>query len=331
MSSSKIMAALERHEPIRCAVVGTGYMGGGIAQVLALHGHQVQLADIDAASTRRARERLLGEGKRYADAGLFPSDASELLAANLHAANSYEEALDGASYIAEAVPERIEIKQAALESISSFAPSDAVVGSNTSSMPIRQLSAFVSHPERFLGVHWMNPAPFVPGVEMIPGPVTEDAALESATHLIASLGKVATRVVDSAGFVANRLQFALYAEAARIVDEGLATPAEVDAVVSSTFGFRLAFFGPFAIGDMAGLDVYASSYETLQDRFGDRFAMPKPVAEAMASGNLGIKTGEGLLPLRQGEVSELLKYRETAYARLSQLRAELGAPPAFGQ
>jgi 3-hydroxybutyryl-CoA dehydrogenase len=198
-------------------------------------------------------------------------------------------------------------------------------------MPIRQLSEFVSNPERFLGVHWMNPAPFVPGVEMIPGPATKDAVLESATRLIASLGKVATRVVDSAGFVANRLQFALYAEAARIVDEGLATPAEVDAVVSSSFGFRLAFFGPFAIGDMAGLDVYASSYETLQDRFGDRFAMPKPVAEAMDSGNLGVKTSEGLLPIRQDEVPALLKYRETAYARLSQLRAELGEPPAFGE
>jgi 3-hydroxybutyryl-CoA dehydrogenase len=299
--------------------------------VLALHGHQVQLADIDAESTRRARERLLAEGENHAAAGLFPAEAPELLAANLHAASSYEAALDGAAYVAEAVPERVEIKQAALESISTFAPRDAVVGSNTSSMPIRQLSEFVSNPERFLGVHWMNPAPFVPGVEMIPGPATKDAVLESATRLIASLGKVATRVVDSAGFVANRLQFALYAEAARIVDEGLATPAEVDAVVSSSFGFRLAFFGPFAIGDMAGLDVYASSYETLQDRFGDRFAMPKPVAEAMDSGNLGVKTSEGLLPIRQDEVPALLKYRETAYARLSQLRAELGEPPAFGE
>jgi 3-hydroxybutyryl-CoA dehydrogenase len=101
--------------------------------------------------------------------------------------------------------------------------------------------------------------------------------------------------------------------------------------VSSSFGFRLAFFGPFAIGDMAGLDVYASSYETLEDEFGDRFAMPAPVREAMATGNLGIKTGEGLLPIRQSEVPELLKYRETAYARLSQLRAELGEPPAFGE
>jgi 3-hydroxybutyryl-CoA dehydrogenase len=325
------MTALDRSEPIRCAVVGTGYMGGGIAQVLALHGHQVQLADVDADATQRARERLLAEGAGYAEAGLFPADARELLAANLHAAGSYAEALAGADYVAEAVPERLDIKQAALQTISEFAPADAVVGSNTSSMPIHQLSEFVAQPERFLGVHWMNPAPFVPGVEMIPGPSTDDAVVEAATRLIASLGKIATRVTDSAGFVANRLQFALYAEAARMVDEGLATPAEIDAVVSSSFGFRLAFFGPFAIGDMAGLDVYASSYETLEDEFGDRFAMPAPVREAMATGNLGIKTGEGLLPIRQSEVPELLKYRETAYARLSQLRAELGEPPAFGE
>ncbi|MGO1544600.1 MAG: 3-hydroxyacyl-CoA dehydrogenase family protein [Gulosibacter sp.] len=329
MSFRIISAALDSESPLECAVIGTGYMGGGIAQVLALHGHRVRLADINVERTQASRERLLREGEAYAGAGLFPADAAAVLAENLVVAESYEAALSDTAYVAEAVPERIAIKQATLEAISAGAPADAVIGSNTSSIPIRELSEFVDHPQRFLGVHWMNPAPFIPGVEIIPGPHADEAVLSASTRLIDSLGKVATRVSDSAGFVSNRLQFALYAEAARIVEEGLASPAEVDAVVSSCFGFRLAFFGPFAIGDMAGLDVYAGSYETLEREFGSRFAMPEPVREAISSGNLGVKTGSGLLPIDQDAVPELLKYRETAYARLSQLRQELGEPPAF--
>lgn len=329
MSSTKIVTALETNDPINCAVVGTGYMGGGIAQVLALHGHTVRLADVDGKTAQAARDRLIHEGQAHAKSGLFPESAPALLEGNLIAADSYEDAVGGAEYITEAVPEKPEIKQAALERISKTAPADAVIGSNTSSIPIHILSGFTSHPERFLGVHWMNPAPFVPGVEVISGPTTTDGVFTAAQRLVESLGKTATRATDSAGFVANRLQFALYAEAARIVEEGLATTAEVDAIVSTSFGFRLALFGPFAIGDMAGLDVYASSYEVLQREFGERFAQPELVRAAIESGNLGLKTGHGLLAVRQDEVDALKSYRENAYAQLSQLRTSIGEPPAF--
>ncbi|MCQ9368840.1 3-hydroxyacyl-CoA dehydrogenase family protein [Brevibacterium sp. 91QC2O2] len=329
MSVAKIDEALHAGTSLMCAVVGTGYMGGGIAQILALHGHTVQLADVDAARTIAARERLIAQGAQYAAEGLFPAEAEQLLQANLIAAASREEAVAQAAYIAEAVPEDPEIKRATLELISQHAPADAVIGSNTSSIPIRELSEFVTGPQRFLGVHWMNPAPFVPGVEIIPGPQTSAEVVRCACELITSLGKTATRVTDAAGFVSNRLQFALYAEASRMVDEELATPQEIDAVARSCFGFRLPFFGPFAIGDMAGLDVYAGSYETLEAECGERFAMPAPVRAAMESGDLGLKTGHGLLDLDESQTAELLAYRERAYAKLSQLCAELGPAPGF--
>jgi 3-hydroxybutyryl-CoA dehydrogenase len=175
----------------------------------------------------------------------------------------------------------------------------------------------------------MNPAPFIPGVELIPGPQTSPAVLDLAEELIRSLGKTPARVADTPGFVANRLQFALYKEATRIVEEGVAAPSQIDAVVSSTFGFRLALFGPFAIGDMAGLDVYESSYRTLEKAYGDRFSPPEALTSTVEDGNLGLKTGRGFLDIDAASREDLVAYRDSAYARLSQLRAELGQAPGL--
>lgn len=312
------------------AVVGSGYMGGGIAQVLALAGHRVLLGDIDEVTAEAARRRLVDQAAGFEQHGLLPAGAGALVEQNLAAASSIEHAVAGAWYITEAVPETLALKQQILARISAAAPADAIIGTNTSAIPIGTLAASVSFPERFLGVHWMNPAPFVPGVELIPDVATAAVTVDRAEALIRSLGKISARVSDTPGFVANRLQFALYKEAARIVEEGTATPSQIDAVVSNSFGFRLALFGPFAIGDMAGLDVYSSSYATLEAAYGDRFASPAALEALRAAGNLGLKSGHGFLDIDEGRRAELLEYRDNAYSRLSQLRAEIGPPPGLG-
>lgn len=311
------------------AVVGSGYMGGGIAQVLALHGHQVLLGDVDGETAERARARLVEQAGQFEAQGLMPAGAADTIGKNLAAAGSIEEAVAQADYIAEAVPEDPDLKAAILGRISRAAPAGAVIGTNTSAIPIGQLANSVSSPERFLGVHWMNPAPFIPGVELIPGPDTAPAVLDLAEALIRGLGKTPARVADTPGFVANRLQFALYKEAVRIVEEGVAAPLQIDAVVSNTFGFRLALFGPFAIGDMAGLDVYEASFRTLEKAYGERFAAPDALAAAVAEGNLGLKSGRGFLDVDPQDQAALLAYRDAAYGRLSQLRAELGEAPGL--
>lgn len=315
--------------PSSVAVIGTGYMGGGIAQVFGLHGHRVFLGDVDAKTSEEARTRLVSQAERFEAQGLFPDGARDIVAANLAAADSIEEAVSQAAYVTEAVPEDPAVKLAVLTRISDALAPDAVVGSNTSAIPISRLSRALSAPERFLGVHWMNPAPFIPGVELIPGLATSAATFEAVEALLQGLGKVTAYVADAPGFVANRLQFALYKEASRIVEEGTASAADVDAVVSNTFGFRLALFGPFAIGDMAGLDVYDASYTTLEAAFGERFASPAPLRSAVKSGNLGTKSGGGLLGIDPHEVSALLGYRDQAYAQLSRLRSSLGHPPGL--
>jgi len=312
------------------AAVGSGYMGGGIAQVLALSGKDVLLGDVDRATAVAARDRLLAQAEAFATAGLFPEHAPATLAERLTAADSIEDAAAAAQYVTEAVPESPEIKDSTLRRVSAAADPATIIGTNTSAIPIGRLAESVQHPERFLGVHWMNPAPFVPGVEIIAHDTTSPEVVDVAEALVRAAGKITARVADTPGFVANRLQFALYKEAVKVVEEGLATADQVDLVVSNSFGFRLALFGPFAIGDMAGLDVYAASYRTLAAQYGEQFEAPRSLTELVEAGNLGLKTGKGFLDIDESAKEDLVAYRDRAYQRLSALRAELGQAPGLG-
>ena len=317
------------HNISRIAVVGSGYMGGGIAQVLALGGIDVVLGDVDAATAEKARVRLVEQAKTFEASGLFDAGSAEIIEARLSAAPSVEDAVADVDYVTEAVFESREVKSDALSRISAAARDDTIIGSNTSAIPIGELATFVHLPERFLGVHWMNPAPFIPGVELIAAELTDPTVVDRAEALILAAGKVPARVADTPGFVANRLQFALYKEAVKVVEEGLATPEQVDLVVSNAFGFRLALFGPFAIGDMAGLDVYAASYASLEKTYGERLAAPALLTETVEAGNIGIKSGHGFLDIAADDVPALLAYRDQAYRKLSELRKQIGSAPGL--
>ncbi|MDQ0770479.1 3-hydroxybutyryl-CoA dehydrogenase [Pseudarthrobacter defluvii] len=309
------------------AVVGSGYMGGGIAQVLALAGARVALADVSAEIAQGNYERLLKESDEFVAAGLFPANATDLLKENLWAAKDIEEAVAGAEYIEEAVPEVLEIKHATLARISAAARPDAIIGSNTSTISIAKLAEVVENPERFLGVHFSNPAPFIPGVEVIPHEGTSEATVQAARTIVGETGKETATVKDVTGFVLNRLQYALFHEAAQVVEEGIATAEDVDTLVRTTFGFRLPFFGPFAIADMAGLDVYAFCYKSLQTGFPERFATPKILQEKVDAGQLGTKTGSGFLDVPADRTAALVAYRNKAYVAMQKLIEDLGPAP----
>lgn len=311
----------------RIAVVGSGYMGGGIAQVLALAGHTVRIADVSAEIAASNLERLLTEADQFTADGLFPADARARIEANVSAAESIEAAVSDAEFIEEAVPERLEIKHETLRRISAAALPDAVIGSNTSTILIASLAEAVERPERFLGVHFSNPAPFIPGVELIPHPGTADTVLPMVEEIVASTGKETARVKDATGFVLNRLQYALFHEATQIVEEGIATADDVDTIVRTTFGFRLPVFGPFAIADMAGLDVYSFCYASLQTRWPERFATPESLKNLVDAGHFGTKTGSGYLDVPAERTAELIAYRNRAYVAIKKLMDELGPAP----
>lgn len=309
-------------------IVGAGYMGGGIAQVLAIAGFDVTIADVSVDNANASLQRLRAEARQFEDQGLFSPGSADLVEQNISAGKTIEEAVADVDFIEEAVFERIDVKRDVLALISKHARPDAIIGTNTSTIPVKELESAVEHPERFLTVHFSNPAPFIPGVELVAGEATTDAAIAEVKELLARSGNQGAQVADTPGMVLNRLQYVLLKEATAIVEEGVATAEDVDTIVRTTFGFRLGFFGPFAIADQAGLDVYANCFVTFENAFGDRLATPELLTDAVAGDRKGVKNGKGLLgDYDEDTREELVAYRNRAYAKMSQLLAELGPAP----
>ena len=310
------------------AVVGAGYMGGGIAQSLAQSGFEVTIADASAEVAAAHLTRILAEAEQFEAQGLFAAGSAALVRQNLRAAESIEDAVAGVDFVEEAVSEVPHIKHDVLRRISAAARPDTIIGSNTSTIPVHVLDTAVTGPERFLTVHWSNPAPFIPGVELVVGERTDPTVLPVVKDMLARAGRQSALVADVPGFVLNRLQYVLLKEAMSIVEEGVATADDVDTIVRSTFGFRLPFFGPFAIADMAGLDVYAGGFATFEKAFGPRLATPALLTEAVEAGRHGTKNGAGLTrDYSPEDVQAIVAYRSEAYSRMARLLQELGPAP----
>ena len=310
------------------AVVGAGYMGGGIAQCLALAGMEVQLADADADATRASLQRLVREAEQFEAQGLFAAGATDLIRQRLYAASSIEEAVRDAEFVEEAVFERLDVKHDVLRRICAATGPDTIIGTNTSTLPVKVLAQAVTNPRRFLTVHFSNPAPFIPGVELVRGEATDPDIIPIVKELVRRTGKRSAEVADRPGFVLNRLQYALFKEAASVVEEGIASPADVDTIVSTTFGFRLPFFGPFGIADMAGLDVYAMGMNIVGEQLDPRLAAPELLRRTIAEGRHGTKNGRGFHgDFTPEQVAAITAWRNRAYARMAQLLEELGPSP----
>jgi 3-hydroxybutyryl-CoA dehydrogenase len=302
----------------RAAIVGAGRMGLGIAESFLVAGLEVTLvepsAELGRASLVRLGERMQG----HAAAGLIDPESVGRVS-TVVAAETIAEATADADLVIEAVTEDMEVKREVLGACDAGAPERAIIATNTSSLDINALATFVEHPQRFLGMHWFNPPEWTPGVEVIPGERTEPEVAERIVALLRSIGKRPSVVARSVGFIANRLQMALFCEASRCVEEGLASPRDIDEVVRSCFGFRLPYFGPFQIADMAGLDVYEAVVEQHQQGLGDRFDVPEMLRELVREGRLGTASGAGFYDYEPGAAEQLLVERDRRYAALNGL------------
>jgi 3-hydroxybutyryl-CoA dehydrogenase len=272
--------------------------------------------------SRRACDRLIERVRGHVAAGLLRPGVVERASA-VQAVGDITAAVESVDLVFEAVPEQLDLKRDVLAAISAAAPQEAVIATNTSSLPIDDLAASMHHPGRFLGMHWFNPPEWTPGVEIIRGPATDPDVVTRVLAFLRAIGKHPIMVGSGPGFVANRLQFALFREALACVEDGLASPEEVDEVVHSCFGFRLPFFGPFQIADMAGLDVYANVFETLERDLGDRFRVPPALRALVEQGRLGVKSGAGFSTYTPEAREHLLLTRDRYYAALAALLAEL--------
>jgi 3-hydroxybutyryl-CoA dehydrogenase len=255
------------------AVLGAGVMGAGIARVLATAGHRVRVFDVDASAAARAAE-----------------------SAGASAHGTVEEAVEGATIVLEAAPERLELKRELIARVEA-ANADAIIASNTSSIGADALAAGMRDASRLVIAHFFNPADTVPLVEVVPGPATPKATVDRMVALLEEAGKTAVPLAQQVeGFIANRLQAALYREAMHLVELGIATPEQVDATVTAGLGPRWALAGPFEIMDLGGLDVWTSVTDGIFPTLGDASAAPGMLRERAERGDLGAKTGAGFLP-----------------------------------
>lgn len=291
----------------RIAVVGVGQMGQGIAVALLRGGVDVVLHDRPPLLQTCAD--LVGDRLRD-DGNGTPPRGGDL--GTLEVVDDLIEAITGCDYVLEAVPEDIELKVDLIRRIHGVAAPSTVILTNTSSVPVPLLREQTGA-RPLVAAHFFHPAEIVPGVEVSIADERDDDAALAVEALLARIGKHPVRVAPVPGFISNRLQIALFREAARCVDEGLATPEQVDQIVRSTFGLRLAHYGPFEIADMAGLHVFDAILANLADVYGDRFDSPSSLRELVDRGETGVGAGAGYHTYDQESVPELLGRRDARY------------------
>ncbi|GIJ22315.1 3-hydroxyacyl-CoA dehydrogenase family protein [Micromonospora lutea] len=272
----------------RFVVVGAGTMGLGIAYVAAGSGHAVELVEVDRERGAAALRRLDELWERAVRRGRLSAEQADADRARITLRAGLAEVAPAPDVIVEAVPERLELKRAVLAEAEALRP--ALLGSNTSSIPIADLAAKLTRPERFCGLHFFNPVWAMALLEIVVGPATAPQTTEAAVTLAGRLGKDPVVVRDMPGFATSRLGVTLGLEAIRMVADGVASPADIDKAM--VLGYRHPV-GPLELTDLVGLDVRLDIARTLQAAYGDRFAPPPLLVELVAAGRLGKKSGHG--------------------------------------
>ena len=285
--------------PGRLGVVGAGTMGAGIAQLGALAGVDTVVHDPIAEALESGLEKTRANLAKGAERGRWSAQDADAAAARLGPAEDLG-GLAGCDFVIEAAPERLDLKRELFEQLSEVCGPDAVLATNTSSIPVTFLATAAARPENVVGMHFFNPAPLMRLVEVIPGIDSSDEAVASATALGEAMGKRVILAADGPGFLVNRCGRPFYTEALRLLQERVATHEQIDRICRLGAGFRM---GPFELMDMVGIDVgfeVAKSFDALS--FGEPRWRPNPIQERMARGGRhGRKTGRGYYDYSSGE------------------------------
>jgi len=321
----------------RFVAVGAGRMGRGIAIAFAYAGHRIALVDLrrrSAADWQRlcdeARAEIRASLDTLAALGAFAPEQAEAIAARVELvdADGAAAALAEAELVFEAVPETMAAKRDAFDVINRHGRDDAIVTSTTSSILVTQLTPLVRGPQRFLNMHWLNPAYLIPVVELSTHAGTDATVLARTRALLESIGKLPVLCGPTPGYIVPRLQALVMNEAARLIEEGAATAEEIDKATRFGLGLRFAAMGVVEFIDFGGSDIlHHASREMAASIDAQRYAAPAIVAQQVAQGRLGLKSGSGFYEHTGRDVAA---YRRDVLARtLAQLRhAGLWRPPA---
>jgi 3-hydroxybutyryl-CoA dehydrogenase len=318
------------------AAWGAGRMGRGIAQTFAFSGHQVLLLDSksrEPAASEQLRDQAMQEiTQSLAGLQTLGFTTPEQIAATLARIHyvSFEgapTAIQKADIVFEGVPETLDAKRDAFMTLSKIVRPDCIVASTTSTMLSTELSQWVSLPERFLNAHWLNPAHLIPLVEVSPHAGTAVEVTNALLALLRAIGKKPVVCKPVPGFIVPRLQSLVMNEAARMIEQGVATAEDIDIAIRYGFGPRYAAMGVLEFVDVGGLDIlyYASQYlaASLQD---ERYAAPDIVRNYMLQGRQGLKTGQGFFDYQNQDIAS---YRQALLARQVALLEHLKLMPQF--
>lgn len=284
----------------KIGVIGAGAMGAGIAQVAAQNGHQVVLSDTSQATLEKSKAKLEKVMNRLVEKGKITSEEASQIQARIQYTTELED-FAHADLVIEAIVERLDVKKSVFTALERIVKEDCLLASNTSSLSIASIAASCDLAHRVLGIHFFNPAPLMPLVEIIPAVQTSEEVLREAKELIDSWGKVSVITKDTPGFIVNRVARPFYGEALRIYEEGIADMPTIDWAMKTLGGFRM---GPFELMDFIGNDInYAVTESVFQAFYNDPRYKPSFTQKRHAeAGWLGRKSGRGYYNYAEGSI-----------------------------
>jgi 3-hydroxyacyl-CoA dehydrogenase len=288
----------------RAAVIGTGTMGPGMGAVLARAGIETALYDVSAEALERARAAT-----ELAAGVLERLDAAKEDGGGLRFETDLGAALDGADLVLEAVPEKLELKHEIFPKLEDGVAPETILASNTSGIPITKIATVCRHPERIVGLHWSNPPHLIPMIEVIPGERTSQETIDAASALVRRVGYHPVVEKEVAGFVENRILYAILRECLDLVDRGIIDPEGLDLNVRWGIGYKLAVIGPMELLDMAGLDIYQAVGSYLNQDLSTSGEVSATIRDLIEKGRLGMKTGGGIYDYTPEQIDALRAQR----------------------
>ena len=297
-------------------IAGSGTMGASMGMIFAHHGYSVTLYDIIDEALEKAKKLIALNQETEIKEGKLTQEASDALRERISYTTDIN-AFRDADFVVEAILEKIEIKHKFWEEVSRLVPEDIVICSNTSGLSITRIAEVIHKPERFCGMHWINPPHLIPLVEIIKGEKTDAANAEIVRELACKVGRKPVVVGDAQGFVLNRIQLAILRESLHIVEEGIASPEAVDDVMKYGLGMRYACLGPFQVCDLGGLDIFNNIASYLFADLCDRKEPFGLLKEAAEQGNFGVKTGKGFYDYANGKDEETIRYRDEMFSKIA--------------
>ncbi|WP_440989946.1 3-hydroxyacyl-CoA dehydrogenase family protein [Haloarchaeobius baliensis] len=284
---------------MKVAVLGAGTMGNGIAQVTAMAGHDVTMRDIEQEFVDDGLATIESNLQGGVDRDKVTQAEMDATLARIDTAVELEPAVEDADLVIEAVPEQMDLKRDTFADVEALVDTDTVIATNTSSLSITEIASALEHDERAVGLHFFNPVHLMQLVEVVVPEQSSESTVAFAEEFVEGIDRTAVTVRDSAGFASSRLGVTLGVEAIRMLEEGVASPQDIDAAMELGYNHPM---GPIELGDVVGLDVRLDILEYLREELGERFKPPQLLKQKVRAGKLGKKTGEGFYVWEDGEI-----------------------------